>query len=242
MTGIKMNISATTATGYSYTNTTTSVTKKEEISNENICEKQTKKEYKNVVREFTQRHPTSASHVNQQVQAGKNYIKNNGGDQVSRSDMTMDEYKAFITDLMDKVPFDSSQANCRAMWSITEEGWEQMKNDPDYEAWILGYTIEDRSVQFPFQASFLNIEKFGASIEEHHGEGIPMNSESPKKSEKKEESWWMTRHKKMKELMKTQQEEALKEAQLKKKKSMANVYETNISIFSESVTGGNTWQ
>ena len=195
-----------------------------EISNENVCKKQTKKEYKNVVREFMQKHPASAPHVSQQVQAGKNYIKNNGGDQVSRSDMTMDEYQAFITDLMDKVPFDSSQTNCRAMWSITEEGWEQMKNDPDYEAWILGYTIEDRSVQFPFQASSLNIEKFGASIEEHHGEGIPMNSESPKKSEKKEDSWWMKRYKKMKELMKMQQEEALKEAQMQK--HMANVYES----------------
>lgn len=54
------------------------------------------------------------------------------------------------------------------------------ENDPEYEAWVLGYTIENRSVHFPFQASFLNVEKFGASIEEHHGEGIPMNTESPK--------------------------------------------------------------
>lgn len=57
---------------------------------------------------------------------------------------------------------DSSQANCKEMWSITEDGWEQMKNDPEYEAWVLGYTIENRSVHFPFQASFLNVEKFGS--------------------------------------------------------------------------------
>ena len=110
--------------------------------------------------------------------------------------VTMDEYKAFIQELMDNVPFDGLQANCKEMWSITEEGWEQMKNDLDYEAWILGYTIENRSVHFPFQASFLGIEKFGASIEEHHGEGITMNTESPKKSEKKEDSWGVRRHKK----------------------------------------------
>ena len=55
---------------------------------------------------------------------------------------------------MDGVSFDSSQANCKEMWSITEDGWEQMKNDPEYEAWVLGYTIENRSVHFPFQASF----------------------------------------------------------------------------------------
>ena len=197
-----MNISATAAMGYTYTNIKTGVSQKKDVSNENTCEKQTQKEYKNVVKEYKQKHPDSASHVNQQVQAGKNYMKNCGGDEISRSDMTMDEYKAFFKNLMDGISFDSSQANCKEMWSITEDGWEQMKNDPEYEAWVLGYTIENRSVHFPFQASFLNVEKFGASIEEHHGEGIPMNTESPKKSGKKDESWWSKRQKRMKELMK----------------------------------------
>ncbi len=67
--------------------------------------------------------------------------------------------KLFFKNLIDGVSFDSSQANCKEMWSITEDGWEQMKNDPEYEAWVLGYTIENRSVHFPFQASFLNVEK-----------------------------------------------------------------------------------
>ena len=137
-----MNISATAAMGYTYTNIKTGVSQKKDVSNENTCEKQTQKEYKNVVKEYKQKHPDSASHVNQQVQAGKNYMKNCGGDEISRSDMTMDEYKAFFKNLMDGISFDSSQANCKEMWSITEDGWEQMKNDPEYEAWVLGYTIE----------------------------------------------------------------------------------------------------
>ena len=138
-----MNISATAAMGYTYTNIKTGVSQKKDVSNENTCEKQTQKEYKNVVKEYKQKHPDSASHVNQQVQAGKNYMKNCGGDEISRSDMTMDEYKAFFKNLMDGISFDSSQANCKEMWSITEDGWEQMKNDPEYEAWVLGYTIEN---------------------------------------------------------------------------------------------------
>lgn len=190
--GSGMNICVTTVVGYTYTNTT-DVTQKEAVSNENVCQKQTKK-----------------------------------------------EYKAFIKDLMDNVPYDSSQANNKESWSITEEGWEQMKNDPDYEAWVLGYTIENRSVHFPFQTSVLLIEKFGASIEEHHGDGIPMNTESPKKSQKKEDSWWIKRHKRMKELMKAQQEAARKKAQMQE--SVANVYDTNIRTFSKSITGGKTWQ
>ena len=124
-----MNISATAAMGYTYTNIKTGVSQKKDVSNENTCEKQTQKEYKNVVKEYKQKHPDSASHVNQQVQAGKNYMKNCGGDEISRSDMTMDEYKAFFKNLMDGISFDSSQANCKEMWSITEDGLEQMKND-----------------------------------------------------------------------------------------------------------------
>ena len=111
-----------------------------------------------------------------------------------------------------------------------------MKNDPEYEAWVLGYTIENRSVHFPFQASFLNVEKFGASIEEHHGEGIPMNTESPKKSGKKDESWWSKRQKRMKELMKRQQKTALKRAQ--ERRNVTDIYEENIDIFTESMMGG----
>ena len=30
------------------------------------------------------------------------------------------------------------------------QGWEQMRKDPDYEAWILGYFVEDRAVRNPF--------------------------------------------------------------------------------------------
>ena len=44
-----MNISATAAMGYTYTNIKTGVSQKKDVSNENTCEKQTQKEYKNVV-------------------------------------------------------------------------------------------------------------------------------------------------------------------------------------------------
>ena len=214
-----MNIGATTFMGYAYTNTNTKTTtsKQRDTNNGTTFPTQTKKEYKNVVKEFMQRHPDCAAHVNKQVEAGKRHIRNCGAENISRSDMTMDEYKAFFKDLMDRVPYDSSQKNNTEMWSITEEGWEQMKNDPDYEAWVLGYTVENRSVKFPFQTSNLCIEKFGSSIEEHRGEGIPMNTtENTKKTEKPEESWWYKRHKRMKELIKEQEEEAFSKNNVQK--------------------------
>ena len=207
-----MNISATTFGGYTYTNTKTNVSKKQNVNQENTFEKLTKKEYKSAVKEFKQRHPDDAAHVDKQVQAGKRHLKNCGAENVSRSDMTMDEYKAFFKKLMDRVPYDSSQMNNTEIWSITEEGWEQMKNDPDYEAWVLGYTVENRSVHFPFQASNLCIEKFGASIDEHLGQGIPKNTEGTKKTAKTEESWWYKRHKKIQELLEEQVVDSQKKA------------------------------
>lgn len=93
--------------------------------------------------------------------------------------MTMDEYKDFFMGLMDKIPYDISQKDNRMTWSMTETGWEQMKNDPDYEAWVLGYTVEDRSVHFPFKAMHVNFEKFGATIEDYHGEGFNIYTEDP---------------------------------------------------------------
>ncbi len=212
-----MNISTTTSFRYTYTATKNAITKKQETSDVNIYEKQTKKEYKNVVKEFKKRHPESAEHVNEQVRAGKNYIKNCGADNISRSDMTMEEYKEFFKQLMDKIPFDSSHMNDTEIWSITEEGWEQMKNDPDYEAWVLGYTVENRSVHFPFQSSNLCIEKFGASIEEHLGQSFPKDTENTNKSDKNEESWWQKRHRKTKELLKEQEIKARKRAAANKK-------------------------
>ena len=207
-----MNIGATTFGGYTYTSTKTNVSKKQNVNQENTFEKLTKKKYKSAIKEFKQRHPDEAAHVDKQVQAGKRHLKNCGAENVSRSDMTMDEYKVFFKKLMDRVPYDSSQMNNTEIWSITEEGWEQMKNDPDYEAWVLGYTVENRSVHFPFQASNLCIEKFGASIDEHLGQGIPQNTEGTKKTGKTEESWWYKRHKKIQELLEEQVVDAQKKA------------------------------
>ena len=63
-----MNISATTFGGYTYTNTKTNLSKKQNVNQENTFEKLTKKEYKSAIKEFKQRHPDEAAHVDKQVQ------------------------------------------------------------------------------------------------------------------------------------------------------------------------------
>ncbi len=182
----------------------------------------TKKVTESAVDAFKKKHPDDAAHVNSQVKAGKKVLEKNGVTDVSREDMTMEEYKQFFTALMDSIPRDPSQRNDVEIWSITEKGWEQMKNDPDYEAWVLGYTVENRSVYIPFASwpgysPCLCTEKFGDSIEQHIGQSVPMNTGGSKKTNSSdEESWWVKRQKRLKELLEEQQKRARQQRALER--------------------------
>lgn len=174
------------------------------------------------VERYIKRHPEDRSHVEAQVRAGKKVLQKNGAEDISREDMTMEEYKQFFTALMDSIPFDASHRGDVEIWSISEKGWEQMKSDPEYEAWVLGYTSENRSVYNPFASwpgYFPNVctEKFGDSIEQHIGQSVPASSGSSKKTDSDEESWWVKRHKKLKELIEMQEKAARERAAANRK-------------------------
>ena len=171
------------------------------------------------VDQYKRNHPEDASHVDAQVQAGKSVITKNGADNISREDMTMEEYKNFINRLLSSISFDSTRIYDKEFISISDAGWEQMKNDPDYEAWVLGYTVENRSVRNPFfgwpgASGSVYVEKFGASIEEHLGQDIGKSGPgSSFDNVKNEKSWWEKRHEEVEELMEEQAKKAMKKAQ-----------------------------
>lgn len=197
-----------------YTNYKSRTEKSSSVSfSETVNKSNTRKE--SVVDEFKKKHPKEASTVNGQVNAGKAVLKKNGAENVSREDMTMEEYKQFFTKLMNSIPFDPSQQRDVEIWNISEKGWEQMKNDPEYEAWVLGYTAQDRAVHIPFASMpgyspNIHTEQFGASIEEHLGQSVPMNSSGQKTSSADgEENWWEKRHKKMEEFLEQQEKKAI---------------------------------
>lgn len=169
-----------------------------------------------VVDKYKRRHPDHAAHVDKQVRAGKSVKERNGVSNLSTENMTMAEYQAYFYALLDTIPYDSTRINDTSVISISDKGWEQMRKDPEYEAWILGYFVEDRAVRNPFfgwgnDAGSMITEHFGASIEEHHGEGISkaaLKGNSDKDDD--EEDWWIKRHKRMKKLMKEQVDRAIK--------------------------------
>ena len=168
-----------------------------------------------VVDQYKTKHPDRARHVDQQVRAGKAVREKNGVAGMSTENMTMEEYQAYFYALLDTIPYDSTRVNDTTVISISDRGWEQMRKDPDYEAWILGYFVEDRAVRNPFFAwgnnagNFIS-ERFGASIEEHLGQSVSKASlEGNTDNDDDEEDWWIKRHKRMKKLLKEQVEKAV---------------------------------
>ena len=170
------------------------------------------------VDDFINRHPNDRYQVEKLVNAGNKVLSQYGRDDVDS--MSMDEYKEYIYGVLDKIPFDASQQRDTQFIDITEDGWEQMKNDPKYEAWVVGYFKVDRSVKMPF-ANYpgveprIHTEHFGASIDEHIGQSYPQSSATGK--EKDSEDWWKKRQERHEQYLEEAQEQADKKAMLKKR-------------------------
>ncbi|MDE6025661.1 MAG: hypothetical protein K2G45_09420 [Lachnospiraceae bacterium] len=196
---------------YRYTATETVNKQKSQVTSTNNGSfsdiiKRKAEQTESVVDKYKRENPKDAWHVENQVRSGQRVLAKNNAENVSREDMTMEEYKQFFTGLMNSIPFDSSQRNDVEVWTISEKGWEQMKNDPQYEAWVLGYTAEDRAVHNPWASMpgyspNFHTERFGASIDEHLGQSAPMGgigSMGKRKTQfDDEESWWEKRRKMM---------------------------------------------
>lgn len=93
--------------------------------------------------------------------------------QVSRENMTMDEYKVYIREKIYRIPVNPSQALNSVAVDITEEGFEAMKNDPEYEEWVMSGLRADFASYDPWSSlcgGHYVVHHFGASREEYRGE------------------------------------------------------------------------
>ena len=64
---------------------------------------------------------------------------------VSAKDMSMSQYKAYITEKISNISFDETRPNDEEFIQITDAGWEAMKNDAGYESWVLDKIRQTRS-------------------------------------------------------------------------------------------------
>jgi hypothetical protein len=89
------------------------------------------------IEESMQKYPEYASHWKSVIAKG-HQITEADPPVKPREEMTMEEYKSYIGGLIDKIPVDISQSSTEFSFVISDEAWETMKDDPDFEAYVVG--------------------------------------------------------------------------------------------------------
>lgn len=129
---------------------------------------------------------------------------------VSTQNMTMKQYKNYIRGKINALPVSSSQALNSVSVNITEEGFEAMKNDPEYEAWVLNSLGTDFAYNDPwsgFGGGRYVVHHFGATKEEYSGQSWSMDNGVGKSlfEEAAEKSFWQKRSESIESYLKAQE-------------------------------------
>lgn len=129
-----------------------------------------------VMAEYYARKPEYKSIQEGRVNGGYAVLSSMGMTADDLEEMSPEEFRVFMSGAIQSIPHDVSRPYDEETVLISEDGWENMKKDPDYAAWVLGYLKEDRSVRNPFTAmgdkgSFV-VQSFGASPADYHGHGF----------------------------------------------------------------------
>ena len=139
------------------------------------------------------------------------------------ADMSLGEYKQYIWKKISDLPMSASSRMQSISVQITDEGFEAMKNDPEYEAWVLDSLAQNFSYQNPWTAMCgggYAVHHFGAVKEQYHGESwYPgyMGGQGAALFDKKSEGgFWEQRMERHKQYMELQQEAAAKRRMMMK--------------------------
>lgn len=159
---------------------------------------------------------------------------------VSTKDMTMEEYKQYIHDKISQIPMHPSRMSESISINISEAGFEAMKNDPEYEAWVLndlrtGWAQPDRWAGICGGA--YSTIYYGATKEECHAEmwsaGYQNGSGKSLFDSKAKDSFWERRAERKKQM------EARIKKQQEKKRIQKEAYSDLVLAKSGTVTAAN---
>ena len=148
-----------------------------------------------------------------------NAVNNSVVSEKSKDEMSLDEYKQWVMNQISQFPVSGWVRSTFSSGSIVikEEAFERMKNDPEYENYVLNRVRSAYSVQgLPVGSNNVGFDVIGASPEECYGYAGPVGK-SGSETANDGESWWKKRHERMEELMKEQEKEAVKRAQARRK-------------------------
>lgn len=120
----------------------------------------------------------------------------------SKEEMTMDEYKQWFMNEMSQMPVSEwvRSTIVGGTLTITEDCFERMKNDPEWENTVLNMVRKMYSVNGIMGTKAIGYQVIGASPEQCYGYAGPIGNSGSVISGN-DESWWERRHKKMEELM-----------------------------------------
>lgn len=154
-----------------------------------------------------------------------NAVNNSVVSEKSKDEMTLDEYKQWVMNEISQFPVSGWVRSTFSSGSIVikEEAFERMKNDPEYENYVLNrvrsaYSVKGLSVG----SNNVSFDVIGASPEEWYGYAGPVGK-SGLETANDGETWWEKRHKRLEEFIEEQIEKNQKE-HLIKRKQMEDVY------------------
>ena len=136
----------------------------------------------------------------------KNSANNTSGkvntvDPISSKDLSMEEYKAYIYSEISSMQFNSTQSQYSYTICISDEAFDAMKNDPEYERFVMQTIKSSFSYYDPWHSETYIIMQFGKTKED--AKITCMSAPNKAFEQKSEESFWerrAERKKKMKEL------------------------------------------
>ena len=130
--------------------------------------------------------------------------------------MSMDEYKQYIYDRISRLTVHASNMQDITTVDISDAGFDAMKNDPEYEKWVLDTLKTNFMYSDPWSGIYggkYNVFKFGATREECSMDSWRMGDgkDSFKPLGDKEESFWERRAQQIEGRFKTEETEGVTE-------------------------------
>lgn len=141
----------------------------------------------------------------------------NASEAISTKDMTFDEYRQYIYDRISEIPLHPTQRLGMISVQISDEGFEAMKKDPEYEQWVLNDLKEGFSKPNPWAAvcgGTCSVIRYGASKEDCYAEmwsaGFGGGRGEEKYEEETKEDFWELRINRQKKLDEIYEKKLLK--------------------------------
>lgn len=183
--------------------------------------------------------------VAEKIAQGADIAEAGSAKAASVKDMSLEEYRKYIYDEISKLSFGDTEKNSSFSVNITDEGFEAMQNDPEYEKWVLDTLRRDFHFHNPWGSLSKGryvIHSFGACKEEYIGQSWSKGCYT--ESGKSEKSYWKQREEHQEKLQKQYEETEAKRAMWKRvlENEKAQVIHENRMIARKECEDGNVQQ